>query len=278
MTTRDDRPEFTARLHAVERVTAHMVRVTLGGIRGLDDRRVPAAGPPDEFFGLWVPVPGGEPVKRYYTVRGSRPASGELDVDLLLHGTGPATEWAARAAVGDEVGFDAPRGHFAPPLDTSRLVLCGDATALPAIGRILEERAAHGASPPASVVVALDEPADRQDLLLRPGDDVRWCAPAELVDETRRRCGVDPRAYIWFSGEVADMRAVRHRLRRELGIPVARWMTMGYWRRDSESWSARLEAAGPRLRREIDEVLASSVDDETRTDRLEELLAERGLL
>jgi len=278
MTVRDDRPEYEAEVTAVSRVSPHMVRVALGRLRGLDGSRMPDAGPPDEFFGLWVPVPDGAPAKRYYTLRQRRPESGEIDVDLLLHGRGPATEWARRASVGDIVTFDAPRGHYAPPADSTRLVLCGDATALPAIARILEERATHDGSPPASILIALDDRADAQSLSVRAGDDVRWCSPADLVAGVRSRIGVDSRSYVWFSGEAADMRAVRTMLRRELGMPTPRWMTMGYWRRDSERWSARVEAAGPELRRAIDEVLASAVDDETQSDLLEELLAERGLL
>ncbi|MDF2918259.1 MAG: NADPH-dependent ferric siderophore reductase [Microbacterium sp.] len=278
MTVRDDRPGYEARVVAVSRVTPHMVRVTLGAIGGLDGSRLPDAGPADEFFGLWVPVPGAQPVKRYYTVRHHRADRGEIDVDLLLHGAGPATEWAARAAVGDTVAFDAPRGHYAPPPDTSSLLLCGDATALPALGRILEERLPHREAPPATLVIGVDDPADRSDLAVRPGDDVLWCSSEDLVDETRRRCGVDPTAYVWFSGEAADMRAVRARLRRELGIPAQRWTTMGYWRRDSERWSARLDAAGPAFKAAIDEVLAAPVDEETQADLLEELLSSKGLL
>jgi len=282
MTVRNDRPQFEAEVTAVSRVSPHMVRVALGGIRGLDGSRMPEGGVSDEFFGLWVPGAGADAlngrVKRYYTVRRRRADAGELDVDLLLHGTGPATEWAARAAVGDVVMFDSPRGHYAPPSDSTRLVLCGDATALPAIGRMLEERAEQDSSPPASILIALDDRADAQLLPIRPGDDLCWCSPKDLVAGVRSRIGDDSRSYVWFSGEAADMRAVRAMLRRELNIPTARWMTMGYWRRDSERWSARFEAAGPELRIAIDEVLSSSVDDETQSDLLEELLAARGLL
>lgn len=197
----------------------------------------------------------------------------------MLHGHGPATEWAARAAVGDAVSFDAPRGHYAPPPDATRVVLSGDATALPAIGRILDERArAQEPTPPVTVLVCVDDPADRQRLSVRSGDDVRWCRAEELVAETQRLAAHDPAAYVWFAGEAADMRAVRSTLRRELRIPTHRWMTMGYWRRDSERWAARFDAAGLDLRRAIDEVLAADFDEAVQTDRLEDLLAERGLL
>lgn len=279
MTDRDDHPAYAAVVAAVSRVSAHMVRVVLGDVRSLDGTVLAPPQAADEFFGLWVPGPDGAPVKRYYTLRERRPETGEIVVDLLLHGHGPATEWAARAAVGDAVSFDAPRGHYAPPVDTTRIVLSGDATALPAIGRILDERArALQPTPPVTVLVHVDDPADRQRLPVRSGDEVRWCAAVELVAETKRLCARDSAAYVWFAGEAAEMRAVRSTLRRERRIPTHRWMTMGYWRRDSERWSARFDAAGPDLRRAIDDVLSSDADDAVQTDRLEELLAERGLL
>lgn len=279
MTELEDRPAFAGTVTAVTRVTPHMARVVIGEVRSLGAHGLEPARHPDEFFGLWVPGPDAAPLKRYYTIRERRPETDELVVDLLLHGYGPATEWAARAAVGDTVSFEAPRGHYAPPADTTRILLCGDATALPAIGRILDERALIGAGgAPVTVVIALDDPADRQEFAVRPGDDVRWCAPGELVAETRRLSVDDPYAYVWFSGEASDMRAVRTTLRRERRIPPHRWMTMGYWRRDSERWIARFEAAGPGLRDAIEEVFSSGADDEEQTDRFEDLLAEKGLL
>ncbi|MCW2696159.1 MAG: Siderophore-interacting protein, partial [Modestobacter sp.] len=72
---------------------------------------------------------------RRYTCRRQDPAAGEIDVDFVLHGDGPAATWAAAAAPGDVLGVatsaplgDAPAGW---------LLLVGDETALPAIGRIL---------------------------------------------------------------------------------------------------------------------------------------------
>lgn len=264
-------------------VTPHMVRVTVGDI-------VPAEGSApafgrygDEFFALAVPSRTGEPVSRYYTARAWRPEVGELDIDLLLHGDGPATEWAARAQPGDEVAFDEPRGHYRPPVGTEWIGLCGDATSLPAVGRIVQERAdATDASTsiPVRIVLSVDDPADRQHFDLRDGDTVRWVDADALVAETLALADADPAGagYLWFAGEASDMRAVRQRLRRELRWPTERWTTMGYWRRDRDRWLARYEAAGEAFHRQLEEVYASADDDDTQADRAEELLAQKGLL
>ncbi len=264
-------------------VTPHMVRVTVADILTADGPAPRFGQHADEFFALVVPSPGGEPVPRYYTARAWRPEVGELDIDLLLHGEGPATEWAGRATVGDEVAFDEPRGHYRPPADAEWIGLCGDATALPAIGRIMQERhdgTDASASARVHIVLSVADPADRQDFPLRDGDTVRWVDADALVPETLVLAESDPDrpGYLWFAGEASDMRAVRHRLRRELRRPTERWTTMGYWRRDRDRWLARYEAAGEAFHRRLEEVYASADDDDTQADRAEELLAEKGLL
>jgi len=279
MSARVDTPHYRARVVRTAEIAARMVRVTVGEITP-EPGHPPLGdvGPADSFFGLWVPVPDAEPAKRYYTVRGWRPEAAELDIDLVLHGTGPATEWASRARIGDEVAFDAPRGHYAPFPGAQWQALCGDVTALPAIGRILEERTAHAASAPAHVVVAVDDPAQQQSLPLREGDHLEWVAPDQLVWRSQELSRRDGDGYVWFAAEAAQMRAVRHTLRRELRLPTERWMTMGYWRRDSERWFARLAAASPAVHDELDRIWNSEGDDEDRTDRAELLLDREGLL
>lgn len=277
--TRDDQPEFQATVTGRRLVTPHMVRITVSGITPMGDLPTPARSiHPDEFFGLWVPDGSGGAVKRYYTVREWRREADELDIDMLLHGHGPATQWAARAELGEVVAFDAPRGHFRPPVDARWVGVCGDATALPAIGRILEERTAVSKSVPFHAVVSVDDASDRQGLPLRDGDTIRWVASSDLVEHTLALTQDRDIGYLWFSGEAADMRAVRKHVRHTLGWPTHGWMTMGYWRRDSECWLAKLEAQGPRLRAQLEEIWTSNDDEELQADRAEELLEQEGLL
>ena len=86
---------------------------------------------------------------RTYTVRAAR--SGEIDIDFALHGdSGPATRWASRAEVGQElviigpdartlVAGDAPvAGVEFRPGAARHILLAGDETAAPAICSILE--------------------------------------------------------------------------------------------------------------------------------------------
>jgi NADPH-dependent ferric siderophore reductase len=112
---------------------------------------------------------------------GGRPAARELDVDVVLHGaTGPASAWAERAAVGDEVvlvgpnaRFDRPRGgvEWQPPADPSCLLLAGDETAVPAICAITESL------PPgtrARVLLEVPTAADILPLSVPAGLELTW--------------------------------------------------------------------------------------------------------
>ncbi|WAA67153.1 siderophore-interacting protein [Microbacterium oxydans] len=272
---RTDVPLFRAEVAARTVVTPNMLRITLHGARTDRGERFVSSGRPDEFFGLWLTAVDGQEAKRYYSVRAWRPESDELDIDFVVHAHGPATQWARRALPGDRVAFDAPRGHFQPPQGTERVLLVGDATALPAIGRILEERSP--ADPPVCVIVSVDDVGDRQDLPIGEDDALHWVDGDEMLARTvsETATGADA-TYLWFSGEATVMRDVRRHLRHTLGWPTSRYMTMGYWRRDEERWAAEFTRR-PDLDEQIAAIWENGEDDETQRDRIDELLTRNGL-
>jgi NADPH-dependent ferric siderophore reductase len=272
---RTDTPVYTAEVVDRTMVTPHMLRITLGGVRAEGGRRFESSGRPDEFFGLWLPGPDGDEVKRYYSVRAWREDRDELDIDFVVHAHGAATSWAREAVPGDRVAFDRPRGHYDPPPACDRVVLVGDATALPAIARILDERTVD--DPAVTVIVSVDDPRDRQRLLLHEGDAIRWVAADELLEATIvAAAGDEDHAYVWFSGEATTMREVRRHLRHTRGWATSRYMTMGYWRRDEELWAAEF-ARRPELDARIAAIWESSEDGEVQRDRVDALLTRHGL-
>lgn len=77
--------------------------------------------------------------RRDFTPRSYDNVAGELTIEFALHATGAASDWARQAAVGQTAVIAGPRGSMIIPMDYDWYVLTGDATALPAIRRRLEE-------------------------------------------------------------------------------------------------------------------------------------------
>ena len=97
---------------------------------------------------------GKKPQMRDYTPRYFDVAAGTIDIDFVLHGDGPASGWAAQAQVGQKLVIGGPRGSIMVPNTYDWYFLAGDETALPALGRRIEEL------PAGAKVVAVIEIAD----------------------------------------------------------------------------------------------------------------------
>jgi NADPH-dependent ferric siderophore reductase len=75
---------------------------------------------------------------RTYTIRSVNHVAGWLEVDFLRHGhaQAPGGRWAEHAQAGDTLAAVIPAGGLLP--QASRLLLCGDACAVPAMARVLQ--------------------------------------------------------------------------------------------------------------------------------------------
>ncbi|WP_426664360.1 siderophore-interacting protein [Rhodanobacter aciditrophus] len=233
----------------VERLTPHMQRVTLGG-PGLQGFHSAA---PDDHVKLFFPNREGELVlpalganglefptgrepspMRDYTPRRHDAARGELVVDFVLHGDGIAARWAAQASPGQHLGAGGPRGSFVLAADFERYVLVGDESALPAIGRRLEEMPA-GAH--AIALIELPGAADRQPLHSRADVEIQWLERhGEPAPDSRRLeqalhalPGVEGDSFYWIAAESGRARAMRQWLDQR-GVPKDWIRATGYWK------------------------------------------------
>jgi NADPH-dependent ferric siderophore reductase len=190
---------FAVGVTQVRRLSPCFLRVTFTGAdldecapNGWDQRikvllPVPGRGLLDcpkgpDWYAEWRALPEARrnPI-RTYTVRATRPDLREIDVDFVLHGsTGPASAWAERAAVGDDVAIIGPDARFAgptggfewrPPASASRLLVAGDETAVPAICAIVESLPA---GQPARVLLEVPTAADVLPLTAPAGVEVTW--------------------------------------------------------------------------------------------------------
>lgn len=87
----------------------------------------------------------GAQVRRDYTPRRFDREARTLVIEFALHGDGKASTWARAAAPGQRVIVGGPRGSMILPPGLDWQLLVGDATALPAIARRLEELPRTGA-------------------------------------------------------------------------------------------------------------------------------------
>jgi NADPH-dependent ferric siderophore reductase len=266
---------FTVQVSRLRRLSPSFLRVTFTGAEldaftsnGLDQRikvllPLPGRGLLDrpseaDWYGEWRALPPERQLPmRTYTVRALRPEAGEVDVDFVLHGaTGPASAWAERAAVGDEVvligpnaRFSGPTGGFEwrPPADACCLLVAGDETAVPAVCAIVESLPA-GCD--ARVVLEVPTRDDALDLAAPAGVAVTWLPrrPADGSPAARGAlltaavvAAVEtlPRPpsglYAWLAGEAGVVTSLRRHLVQERGVDRRAVAFMGYWREGRES-------------------------------------------
>lgn len=194
------------------------------------DGDVASALPVQRAHGIdWPPAPNRQ--GRDYTPRRWDAAAGELDLDLVLHGDGPAAAWAQAARPGSDLWFVGPKASTVWPDDVDWALLAGDETALPAIGRFLDERPVDV---PVQVVVTIGAESARQDLALRESDTVRWVVAPEgdraALDEAVRALEWWPgQVYAWAASESRALLPVRRYLTRERAVPRTHVDVTGYW-------------------------------------------------
>lgn len=260
----------------IEDVSPHMRRLTVSGeqlaggerdghpIRpfrsdGFDDHvklvvpepggAVPCAGTQEgDRFG-WAP--GVLPLTRDYTVRRYDPATRSLEIDIVRHEAGRASDWAFSCAVGSPLAFAGPKSSAGVNHEVDWHLLMGDETALPAIARWLEE------APAGIRVIALIEvpsAADRQRIDTAADADLRWLVRdaatppghSTLLLEALQDLEFPPgRPFAWCAGETLTISPIRRHLRRERGLPKEDVEVVGYWRRSTDPAPASAAATAP---------------------------------
>jgi NADPH-dependent ferric siderophore reductase len=170
----------------------------------------------------------GEQVRRDYTPRRFDAQARELTIEFALHGDGAASDWARRARVGDTAVIGGPRGSMIIPMDYDWHLLMGDASALPAMRRRLEELPADAR---VIVVAALGE-EDRLPFGGVTKAEVHWVMDADALVETVRALALPPGAgYAWAGGEAQAMRRLREVLVEDKGLPKDAMRVSAYWKR-----------------------------------------------
>jgi NADPH-dependent ferric siderophore reductase len=179
----------------------------------------------------------GAQVRRDYTPRRFSREARELTLEFALHGDGKASDWARRAVLGQRAVVGGPRGSMIIPLELDWHLLLGDATALPAIARRLEELP-EGAR---AQVVVLADAGDDRPLPTRAQATVRWVASEDELVEALAGLALPAGAgFAWAGGEAALMARVRKLLAGK-GLPRERTRVSAYWKHGVSAHHENLE-------------------------------------
>lgn len=269
-----------------EWITAHMVRVHLGG-PGFAE--FDAGDDTDSYIKIIFGRPGVEypepfdldrirsefaaddqPAVRTYTVRSVDTERQEIAVDFVVHGiSGVAGPWAASAQPGDVVRFNGPGSGYRPDPAAPWHLMASDEAGLPALASALE---ALPDTAIAKVFIEVAGPEDELALTAPSGADITWIHRGAGSDEADDAVAGDNapviaavRAAEWLDGEPqvfihGEAQAVMHNLRRyvrkERGVSAGNASISGYWRRGRtedgfRQWKAELrkeeEKAGSAL-------------------------------
>ena len=241
----------------VEVLTPYMIRVTLGGrdLEGFDVDQ-PAASvrlllPEPEDETLVIPMwngnefllaDGRRPTIRTFTPLRVDAEALELDLDIVVHGVGAASDWARASAPGDPVALSGPGRGYSIDTGASRFLLAGDETAIPAISQLLE------AIPAEIAVQAIIEIGHPDATLVLPDDPraaVEWCerspgaAPGNALVTAVSRAPLDAGIRVWVAGEAAAMHRVRRYLFNDRGLSRETVTVRGYWKHGRKRDTAR---------------------------------------
>ena len=170
--------------------------------------------------------------RRDFTPRSYSNEARELVVEFALHATGAASDWARQAAPGQIAVFGGPRGSMIIPMDYEWHVLAGDASALPAIRRRLEELPAEAR---VQVLVSGDEAAaltfdSAAQVQLR-----RYADSAALLAAIRALALPAGEGFFWFAGEASVAAQVRDAVFGDKGHPREAARISAYWKQGASA-------------------------------------------
>ena len=230
-------------VRCVTRLTPNMMRIEFTSAELTDF----VSASPDDHIKIRVPDPqveGGVSM-RDYTPRAFDVELGLMTIDFALHEAGPVTAWALAAKEGDTIEIGGPRGSAVVPDDFDYYLLVGDETALPSIGRRIENL-----RPGVSVtsVVIVDTPAEVQSFETHAAWRHVWVYRDGATDDAAllREALANWQApagegYVWIAAEATVARTLRAYMLDERGHNKQWLKAAGYWVRGEADASDKMD-------------------------------------
>ena len=213
----------------VEKITPGMLRIELAG----EDLADFVSLAPDDHIKVLVPGPGEEMERRDYTPRRYDTDARTLVIDFAVHEAGPVTQWALGTRAGDRLEIGGPRGSAVISRDIKNWLLVGDETALPAIGRRIEEA---GSDAHITAIMAVADDAEHQIFQTDAQLETHWAhrplleaTDASALMAVLQSIDLAPGTFVWIAAEASVTRALRTYLVEERGYPLSWIKASGYW-------------------------------------------------
>jgi NADPH-dependent ferric siderophore reductase len=157
----------------------------------------------------------------------------ELDVGIVVHGGGVASDWAVSAEPGQPAAISGPGRGYTVDRDAPAYLVAGDETAIPAITQVLD---AIPGETPVQLRIEVAHADGRLALPAPPGATVEWCdlpsgaPPGDALGAAVRDVELPDGARVWAAGEAAAVQRIRRHLFDDRGLPRAQTSVRGYWK------------------------------------------------
>ncbi|MCP2295669.1 NADPH-dependent ferric siderophore reductase, contains FAD-binding and SIP domains [Nocardia amikacinitolerans] len=219
--------DYRLRVTSTEAITDKYQRIgfTAGGL--LADHPVH----PTQFIRLWIPDAETDKLHhRGYTIVDQDPEGDHFYIEFAVH-SGPASAWAQRAKVGDEIEASVLGSKFElPETAPSEYLMFGDTASLPAINSLLD---AIGDAP-ARVWLEWQYESD-QSLPVRnkPHHQVNWLQRVDdgrLLREQAQQISCPADAFAWVACDGHTTRSIVKTLKQTHDLPKSQLKYQAYWK------------------------------------------------
>jgi len=151
-----------------------------------------------------------------------------------VHGNGPAITWAREAIPGTKIGIGGPRASFVLRGEFDWYLLVGDETALPAIGRQIENLSEDRT---VIALIEIEDKAERQNFSTNSNVKVHWLErdgiavgiSGLLFNAVSQLTLPEGDGYIFVAGEAQVSKAIRNYIISERGHNPDWIKAAGYW-------------------------------------------------
>ncbi len=234
-------------VQTIEQVTPRVRRIVFGG-EALAGFTAPRPGAHIKLLFGANPNEPPDPKKlrsqmRTYTPRKFNPETNELTVEVVLHGSGLASTWAAQAQVGDALTIAGPGGGMEIPDAPKTMVMLVDESAIPAAGAVLE---ALPTSCQPIIICEVEDAREQRSLSSMIEVEPIWlfrqekaATPGKLLEDYLPNIlGVVKDfddVFWWIACEANAMRRMRSQLLNKHKVSKDRLVSRGYWKLDTSN-------------------------------------------